>query len=390
MRANAWQRPPLDLLSHAPPCVATEAERRMGRLLVDRLRSYDCHVEVAEVRPGADRVLYVIRPSAQDDAQRLRKLSDEVRYITGDPEAEFRPIAGAATVALWTTRRGPPHDLLLGDLLKEPEFTGQANPLLVALGRNDHGEPVPMDLTALPHLLVGSTTGRGKSSVLHAVILSLLVRTTPDHVRLLLVDPLTVEFGDYSGIPQLLRPVATDTNTAVGLLDRAGQEMRERFKLMEGVRVRSLEAYNALTPGSRPGPALPFVVVVIDCLADLVEQRRVDIELLVGQIGRLGRLAGVHLVVAAQRPHYTVITGSLKANFLARIALKTASADDSKTILGRGGAEKLTGPGDLLFMPRSNTRLIRARAAYSTDEDITSVASHWRDQEPPPDWGMWN
>ncbi|MHB8674674.1 MAG: DNA translocase FtsK, partial [Candidatus Limnocylindrales bacterium] len=255
--------------------------------------------------------------------------------------------------------------------------------LTVALGEDVSGQAVAADLAKMPHLLIAGATGSGKSVCVNAIISCLLLQATPEEVRLILVDPKRVELTTYNDVPHLLRPVVVDVDKVVGVLKWVVHEMDDRYKLFEVHGVRNIEGYNRLA-GTRAGlNQLPYIVVVIDELADLMMLAPDETERLLCRLAQLARATGIHLVVATQRPSVDVITGLIKANFPTRISFAVTSQIDSRTILDTPGAEKLLGRGDMLFMPTDAAKPVRLQGVFVSDEEIEALVQHWQDLGPP-------
>jgi len=248
----------------------------------------------------------------------------------------------------------------------------------MALGKDIFGKPFVTDLKKMPHLLVAGATGSGKSVGLNTIICSILYKATPREVKFIMVDPKMLEFSVYNGVPHLITPVITDPKKAASALSWAVSEMERRYALLTQEGVRNIEGYNRVAE-----EPLPYIVVVIDELADLMMVAAKDVETLIARLAQKARAAGIHLVVATQRPSVDVITGLIKANFPSRISFKVTSKVDSRTILDTMGAEKLLGMGDMLFLPPGSSDLVRLHGAYISDEEILRVATFWQEQEEP-------
>ncbi|MBI3979456.1 MAG: DNA translocase FtsK [Chloroflexi bacterium] len=270
----------------------------------------------------------------------------------------------------------------LRSVVEGPSFQKIAarSKLAVALGKGVNGEPVAADLAQMPHLLVAGATGAGKSVMLNTLIVSILMQARPNEVRLMMIDPKRVEMSSYDDVPHLLHPVVVDIDKVVGILRWVGQEMDRRYKKFQAAKARNIEAYNRRPlPGDGP---LPYYVVIIDELADLMMQAAAEVEVILCRLAQLARATGIHLVVATQRPSVDVITGLIKANFPTRISFAVSSQVDSRTILDMGGAEKLLGRGDMLYMPRDASKPIRLQGAFVSDAEIEAVVSHWKGLRP--------
>ncbi|MGA0355296.1 MAG: DNA translocase FtsK, partial [Ilumatobacteraceae bacterium] len=282
----------------------------------------------------------------------------------------------------------------LGDLLNSPEATAAEHPLEVAIGKDIAGRPVFLNLATTPHLLIAGATGAGKSSGINCIITSLLMRTTPDHVRLILIDPKQVEMGQYQRLPHLLTQPVTNPKKAANALGWAVKEMERRYDVLSEVGYRDVTGFNnALATGKFQVPAgrnaeefehLPYIVVVVDELNDLMMVAARDVEESITRIAQKARAVGIHLIVATQRPSVNVITGVIKANVPARMAFAVSSLTDSRVILDQPGAEKLVGKGDMLLLPGNSSVANRIQGSFVSEDEVRAVVEHWRAQAPEP------
>ena len=310
----------------------------------------------------------------QDDIQ-LSLASESVRI--------FAPIPGTSLVGIEIPNKTR-QNVCLGDVLP----CAQGGPLEFAIGRDSEGAPVVADLARMPHMLVAGTTGSGKSVLINAIIMSLVMRTNPEQVRLILVDPKRVEFSCYAGLPHLYVPVVTEPRQAASALQWAVTEMDRRLKVFERAGARDVKVYNRMVEDGRfddqenPPKPMPYLVIVIDELSDLMMVAGKDVEASIVRIAQLARAAGIHLVLATQRPSADVVTGLIKSNVDTRVALKVSSSIDSRVILDQTGAERLMGRGDMLFR-RAGGVLRRVLGAYASDAEIESVVGFIRDQREP-------
>jgi S-DNA-T family DNA segregation ATPase FtsK/SpoIIIE len=279
----------------------------------------------------------------------------------------------------------------LGDILASAEARQATHPLEVAIGRDINGKAVMANLATMPHVLIAGATGAGKSSCLNSLLMSILLRSTPEQVRMILVDPKRVEMGQYDRLPHLLTQVVTNPKRAANALAWAVREMERRYDLLAEVGVRDITGYNAAydrgdlkaEPGSdREYPRLPFILVVIDELSDLMMVAARDVEDSICRIAQMARAVGIHLVIATQRPSVNVITGVIKANIPARLAFAVSSITDSRVILDQAGAERLVGKGDLLLLGPASSVPRRVQGAWVSEEEVRKVVGHWRRQSP--------
>src|SRR5262249_7233286 len=281
----------------------------------------------------------------------------------------------------------------LRELLESEVYRRTPSKLTIALGKTIHGEPYMADLATMPHLLIAGSTGTGKSVGINGMLTSVLYRATPDDVRLIMIDPKRLELGMYEDIPHLLTPVVVDPKQAANALRWAVREMEERYKTLAAEGVRNIEQYNRniaqaiaekrTPPNGEPQRPLPFIIVLIDELADLMMVASNEVEQSIARLAQMARAVGIHLILATQRPSVDVITGLIKANLPARISFRVSSKTDSRTILDGNGAEQLLGRGDMLFLPPSSSRLIRLHGAYISEQESARLASFLRKQGKP-------
>ncbi len=384
--------PGLDLLDDEGGVPWDEtAARAMANRIEEVLASFGAPVQVAAIERGPTVTRFGLKPGTVERAgtvqrvkvAQIKALKDDLALALAVRSLRIEaPVAGRALVGI-EVPNPEMGDVRLKGLLMTPEATRRlrSGGLLLALGRDVTGAPVLADLTGLPHVLIAGTTGSGKSVCLHAVLASLLFQASPEGLRLVIVDPKRVELVRYQGLPHLVAPVVTDVAEAIGALRWVVAQMEERYRRFEVARVRDRPAFNGrLRGGEAPMPAL---VVVVDELADLMLTAPDEVEPLMARLAQLGRAAGVHLVVATQRPSTDVVTGLIKANFPARIAFAVASGVDSRVILDQVGAESLLGRGDLLFQPSDAPQPVRAQGAFVSDEELDRLvdfwaASHWQ------------
>ncbi|MGI6265002.1 MAG: DNA translocase FtsK [Acutalibacteraceae bacterium] len=375
---NVYRYPPLSLLKEAPPSnarAAQEEQQQTASLLVNTLQEFGVSTRMMDVSRGPSVTRYELQPSAGVKISRITGLSDDIalRLATTGVRIEA-PIPGKAAVGIEVPNRTR-QTVVLREMLDTPAFTQAKGRLTVALGRDIAGKPVYADLAKMPHLLIAGTTGSGKSVCTNAMIQSVLYRSTPQEVRMLLIDPKRVEFGIYNGVPHLLVPVVTDPRKAAGALGWAVTEMLKRYGMFAENNVRDIEAYNALAKKSDTMQTLPLILIVIDELSDLMMSAANEVEDAIVRLAQMARAAGMHLVIATQRPSVDVITGLIKANIPSRLALTVASGVDSRTILDSVGAEKLLGYGDMLFAPVGMAKPMRIQGCFVSDSEVESVVN---------------
>ncbi|CAA2157045.1 DNA translocase FtsK [Methylobacterium brachiatum] len=365
--------------------------------------------DILAVRPGPVVTLYELEPAPGTKSSRVIALADDIARSMSAVSARVAVVPGrnAIGIELPNAKR---ETVFLRELLASTDFAESKHKLALCLGKNIGGEPIIADLARMPHLLVAGTTGSGKSVAINTMILSLLYRLKPEECRLIMVDPKMLELSVYDGIPHLLSPVVTDPKKAVIALKWAVREMEERYKKMSKIAVRNIDGYNArvseaaargevLTRTVQTGfdrqtgeaiyedeamdlAPLPYIVIVVDEMADLMMVAGKDIEGAIQRLAQMARAAGIHLIMATQRPSVDVITGTIKANFPTRISFQVTSKIDSRTILGEMGAEQLLGQGDMLFMAGGG-RTTRVHGPFCSDSEVESVVAHLKRQGRP-------
>ena len=404
------EMPPMDLLDDERPDDArgysNEALEALSRMLELKLKDFGVDAEVVSVLPGPVVTRFEIQPAAGVKVQRISSLAKDLARslaVISVRIVEIIPGKSVVGIEIPNERR---EIVRLKDLLSSEQYESAKSPLSLALGKDIAGVPVVADITRMPHLLIAGTTGAGKSVGVNAMLLSILYKSSPELVRLILVDPKMLELSSYEGIPHLLAPVVTDMKQAAHALNWCVAEMERRYQLMAALGVRNLAGYNRKVreaekrnkPIADPlweasgGPAdeahptltaLPYIVVVIDEFADMMMIVGKKVEQLIARIAQKARAAGIHLVLATQRPSVDVITGLIKANIPARMSYQVSSKVDSRTILDQGGAEQLLGYGDMLFLPPGTSVPVRVHGAFVSDGEVNRVASNWRKRGSP-------
>lgn len=373
---DSYRYPPISLLDEAKVADADGASNEMklnAETLVNTLNDFGVSTKVVAISRGPSVTRYELEPSAGVRISRITNLADDIalRLSTTGVRIEA-PIPNRAAVGIEVPNKASA-TVCLRELIDSKEFASSKGKLTVALGKDIAGKIVLADLAKMPHLLIAGTTGSGKSVCTNSMIQSVLYRASPEEVRLLLIDPKQVEFGIYNGIPHLLVPVVTDPRKAAGALGWAVTEMLNRYKTFAENNVRDLESYNALARRSDTLQPMPLIMIVIDELADLMMAAANEVEDAIIRLAQMARAAGMHLVIATQRPSVDVITGLIKANIPSRLALTVASQVDSRTILDAGGAEKLLGKGDMLFMPVGYSKPMRVQGCFVSNREVESV-----------------
>jgi len=332
--------------------------------------------EIKKVSHGPVVTLNEFEPAAGVKVSKIINLSDDIARNTSSESARIATIPGRSTIGI-ELPNSLRENVYLSEILLNIDFTKKDIKLPIALGKNISGIPVVGDLTSMPHLLIAGTTGSGKSVCINTIILSLLYRHPPEKCKFILIDPKMLELSAYEGIPHLLCPVITEAKKAASVLGWVVKEMENRYKLMTKDGVRNIDGYN-----SKHSLAMPYIVVVVDEMSDLMLVAGKEIENYIQKLSQMARAAGIHIIMATQRPSVDVITGTIKANFPTRISFQVTSKIDSRTILGEQGAEQLLGKGDMLFMSSAN-RIIRIHAPFVSDNEIEKVNNYLRGQAEP-------
>ena len=412
-RAGTYVLPPLAMLTEAKrqpgAQIPEDALQQNARLLEGVLDDFGVKGEIINVRPGPVVTLYELEPAPGIKSSRVIGLADDIARSMSAISARVAVVPGrnAIGIELPNQRR---ETVFLRELLASQDFDKTRHSLAIALGKTIGGEPIIVDLAKMPHLLVAGTTGSGKSVAINTMILSLLYRLKPEQCRLIMVDPKMLELSVYDGIPHLLTPVVTDPKKAVVALKWAVREMEDRYKKMSKLVVRNIDGFNArvaeakakgeqLTRTVQTGydretgeaiyeheamdlAPLPYIVVIVDEMADLMMVAGKDIEGAIQRLAQMARAAGIHLIMATQRPSVDVITGTIKANFPTRISFQVTSKIDSRTILGEMGAEQLLGQGDMLHMAGGG-RISRVHGPFVSDGEVEKVVAHLKSQGQP-------
>lgn len=354
-------------------------------ILEETLESFGVKGKVTQVSCGPTITRYELQPAPGIKVSKIVSLADDIALSLAAPQVRIEaPIPGKAAVGIEVPNKEI--DVVhFREVLETEEFLKSESILTVALGKDIAGKPVVADLAKMPHLLIAGATGSGKSVCMNAIICSLLFKARPDQLKILMIDPKMVELNNYNGIPHLVAPVVTEPKKAAGALRWAVSEMEKRYELFAAAGVRDITRYNELKAANPDGaePPLPLIVVLVDELADLMMVAPADVEDAICRLAQMARAAGIHLVVATQRPSVDVITGLIKANIPSRIAFAVSSQIDSRTILDMGGAEKLLGRGDMLFYPVGMSKPVRVQGVYVSDSEVEAVVSFLKKQAAP-------
>ncbi len=373
-----YHKPPIELLRepvYKDEKDISEEMKANAQRLVDTLASFGVQTRIVDISRGPAVTRYELQPSAGVKISKITGLADDIALNLAAAGVRIEaPIPNKAAVGIEVPNKVV-SAVAFREIVDSPEFEDAKSRLTAALGRDLAGKVTVFDIDTMPHLLIAGSTGSGKSVCINSIIMSLLYKSTPEEVRFLMIDPKVVELGVYNGIPQLLVPVVTDPKKAAGALSWAVSEMLKRYKLLADNSVRDLASYNSLAERTEGMEKLPQIVIIVDELADLMMAAPNEIEDSICRLAQMARAAGMHLIIATQRPSVDVITGIIKANIPSRIAFAVSSQIDSRTILDMGGAEKLLGRGDMLFNPRGAVKPIRVQGCFVTDEEIERVIS---------------
>jgi len=355
--------------------------RETARKLEATLESFGVRARVLDVARGPAVTRYELQPDVGVKVSRIVNLTDDIALALAAKDIRMEaPIPGKSAIGI-EVPNSEVSIVTLREVLESQEFRDAQSKLSIALGRDISGTPIIGNLARMPHLLVAGATGSGKSVCINGIIASILYKAKPDEVKFLMIDPKMVELNVYNGIPHLLAPVVTDPRRAALALKKIVVEMEKRYEKFSKSGTRNIEGYNALMlNGDNPDAVLPYYVVIVDELADLMMVAAGDVEDSIMRLAQMARAAGIHLIIATQRPSVDVITGVIKANIPSRIAFGVSSQVDSRTILDMAGAEKLLGRGDMLFLPMGSSKPIRVQGAFLSDAEVEAVVSHVRSQ----------
>ncbi len=379
---KGYEYPPITLL--APPTAARTAATQDTNLTAERLvgtlKSFGVETRIVDICRGPTVTRYELQPCAGVKISRITSLADDIalNLAAGNVRIEA-PIPNKAAVGIEVPNKDK-NTVGIREILEAPEFVSAKSKLTVALGKDISGNIITTDIAKMPHGLIAGATGSGKSVCTNSIIISLLYKNSPDELKLLLIDPKTVEFEPYNGIPHLMVPVITEPRKAAGALGWAVEEMEKRYKMLSDRKVRNIEEYNSFVETLKGEEAadiekMPYIVIMIDEFADLMQTASKEVEDSISRIAAKARAAGIHLLLATQRPSVDVITGVIKANIPTRIALTTSSQIDSRTIIDSAGAEKLLGYGDMLFSPIGTNKPLRVQGCFVSNKEIRDVVS---------------
>ena len=387
--AGGYKLPPSSLLHRGEDQQAiNEAEvKALAEVLADKCGEFDVRGAVTQINPGPVVTTYEFKPEAGVKYSRITSLADDLCLAMRAESILIERMPGKSTVGIQV----PNHNretIWLREVVESQEFLGTKSKLTLAMGKDINGRIITADLATMPHLLIAGSTGSGKSVAINAMIMSILYKSTPEQVRLILVDPKRLELGIYEGVPHLYVPIITEPKLAANALRNAVREMERRLKVLAVKGVRNLEQYNklfesdtfSLFEDETDDKPLPQIVIIIDELADLMMLDQSNVEESITRLAQMARAVGIHLVLATQRPSVDVITGLIKANFPSRISFRVATKIDSRTILDANGAESLLGKGDMLYLPSGSARVHRLHAPYTSEKETHAVVEFWRSQ----------
>jgi DNA segregation ATPase FtsK/SpoIIIE, S-DNA-T family len=388
--AGGYKLPPTSLLHRADDQHAVNEQelQDLAQVLTEKCAEFDVLGTITQINPGPVVTTYEFKPEAGVKYSRVTSLSDDLCLAMRAESILIERMAGKSTVGIQV----PNHEretIWLREVVESQEFVGTKSRLTLAMGKDINGRIVTADLASMPHLLIAGSTGSGKSVAINAMIMSILYKSTPDQVRLILVDPKRLELGIYEGVPHLYVPIITEPKLAANALRNAVREMERRLKVLAEKGVRNIDQYNKLFESSDTPSLfededehkpLPHMVIIIDELADLMMLDQSNVEESITRLAQMARAVGIHLVLATQRPSVDVITGLIKANFPSRISFRVATKIDSRTILDANGAESLLGKGDMLYLPSGSARVHRLHAPFTTEKEIHAVVEFWRSQ----------
>jgi DNA segregation ATPase FtsK/SpoIIIE, S-DNA-T family len=388
---SGFKLPSSTLLSEGdgPQTVREDELREEAKVLIEKCAEFDVRGQVVQINPGPMVTTFEFKPEAGVKYSRVTGLADDLCLAMRAESILIERMPGKSTVGIQV----PNHEretIHLREVIESETFAKARSRLTLSMGKDINGRIVTADLASMPHVLIAGSTGSGKSVAINAMIMSLLYRTTPNQVRLILVDPKRVELGMYEGIPHLFTPIITEPKLAANALRNAVREMERRLKLLASRSVRHIDQYNKLFESSTPSlfgsengepeEPLPYIIIIIDELADLMMLDRANVEESITRLAQMARAVGIHLVLATQRPSVDVITGLIKANVPTRISFRLATKVDSRTILDTNGAEALLGRGDMLFLPPGTSRLLRLHAPYVSEKETAAVVEFWKNQ----------
>jgi S-DNA-T family DNA segregation ATPase FtsK/SpoIIIE len=381
---RAWPMPPTDFLRYSiEATISDEEHRTKSRLIEETLASFKVEARVVNINVGPAVTQYELQPAVGVKVNKITTLDKDLALALAAPSIRIEaPIPGKSVVGIEIPNSSI-SSVAMRDIIESDDFTRSKAKLRLPLGKDVSGSSVVAGMERMPHLLVAGSTGSGKSVAINTFICALLMRHTPDDLKFIMVDPKRVELVGYNGIPHLLSPVVTEVERVVPTLKWAVREMERRYKLFAKVGVRNLDSYRGMAREQTDLETMPYIVIIIDELADLMMMAPDDVETLICRLAQMARATGIHLIIATQRPSVDVVTGLIKANFPSRMAFAVTSQIDSRVILDQPGAEQLLGRGDMLFTAADSPRTIRIQGTYLTDDEVEKIVRFWRTAQPP-------
>jgi S-DNA-T family DNA segregation ATPase FtsK/SpoIIIE len=385
---RGYKLPPSSLLyrSEEHTTVREDQLRDEARILVEKCAEFDVDGQVTHINPGPVVTTFEFKPDAGVKYAKVTSLADDLCLAMAAESILIERMAGKSTVGIQVPN-SERETIWLRDVVECESFAQSKSRLAIALGKDINGRIVTGDLAAMPHVLIAGSTGSGKSVAINAMIMSVLFKSTPEQVRMILVDPKRVELGMYEGIPHLFTPIITEAKLAANALRNAVREMERRLKLLAANHVRNIDQFNKLFDNGSGHlfedvnqEPLPYIMIIIDELADLMMLDRANVEEAITRLAQMARAVGIHLVLATQRPSVDVITGLIKANVPTRMSFRLATKVDSRTIIDSNGAESLLGRGDMLYLPPGTSRVQRVHAPFVTETEIAAVTEFWKAQ----------
>lgn len=382
-RSKDWSLPPIDIFEDVPEAELSQVDvRQRIKVIEETLKSFGIEAQVVEVNQGPAVTQFGVEPGVGVKVARIMALGNDLALrLAAAPLRLEAPVPGKHVVGIEVPNSSV-SVVSIRQLLESPSYKKHRARLRLALGRDVSGAPIVADLAKMPHLLIAGATGSGKSVCVNSFIASMLYQCTPDDLRLLMIDPKMVELLPFNGVPHLLTPVVTEMDKVVPSLKWVTKEMERRYRLFAARGSRNIEAYNRAATGKGGDLPLPYIVVIIDELADLMMTAPDEVEKILCRLAQLARATGIHLVVATQRPSVDVVTGLIKANFPTRVAFAVTSQIDSRVILDQVGAEKLLGRGDMLYMPTDAVKPMRLQGTYVSDGEILELVDYWKQAKP--------
>lgn len=386
---RGYKLPPSTLLhrSDDSQVIREDELRAEAKVLVEKCAEFDVGGQVVQINPGPVVTTFEFRPEAGVKYSRVTGLAEDLCLAMRAESILIERMAGKSTVGIQVPNRER-ETIWLRDVIESETFSHTKSKLALAMGKDINGRIVVADLATMPHVLIAGSTGSGKSVAINAMIMSVLYKSTPEQVRLIMVDPKRVELGMYEGIPHLFTPIITEPKLAANALRNAVREMERRLKLLASRSVRNIDQYNKLFENGTPNlfedgddqEPLPYIIIIIDELADLMMLDKANVEEAITRLAQMARAVGIHLILATQRPSVDVITGLIKANVPTRMSFRLATKVDSRTILDSNGAESLLGRGDMLFLPPGTSRVQRVHAPFVTEKETAAVVEFWKKQ----------